>query len=221
MIVLAFDSSTAACSAAVWRDGTVLARRFAAMARGQSEALVPMIAAVMDEAGLDYGALDVIGVTVGPGAFTGVRIGLATARAMGLAAGKPVAGVLTTDAIAHNVPQAERAGRTVLVAIDAKRADVFVQAFDDALAPLGPADGRLPEAVGALAVGPLLVVGDGAPRVLPHLAGAIPSAAPGVPDAAVVAGLVAARWPEKALPAEPVYLRPPDVTLPGARPCSA
>lgn len=221
MRLLAFDSSTAACSAAVWQDGRVLARRFVAMARGQSEALVPMIQEVMAEARLAYAEIDLIGVTVGPGAFTGVRIGLATARAMGLAAGKPVAGLLTTEAIAAGVPDSERRGHTLVVAVDAKRADVFVQTFAADLTPLGPVRGLLPEAVPELAGGgPLLLAGDGAARVRPHLPDSVLSSASGLPDAAVVAAVLATRWPRgTALPAEPVYLRPPDVTLPGSSPC--
>lgn len=220
MYVLAFDTSTAACSAAVWHDGRIMARRGAAMARGQSEALVPMVVEVMAEAGLAFADLSLIGVTVGPGAFTGVRIGLATARAMGLASGLPVAGLLTTEAIAHNVAAAERQGRTVLAVIDAKRADVFLQAFDERLAPLGEVRGVLPEAVAGLFGGPLLLVGDGAGRVRPQLPEARLSAAAGVPDAAVVAAVLAERWRQgRALPPEPVYLRPPDVTLPGPKPC--
>ena len=76
MIVLAMDTSTSACSAALWADGRILARRLSPMARGQSEALMPMVAEVMAEAGLDFKALDLLAVSVGPGAFTGLRIGL-------------------------------------------------------------------------------------------------------------------------------------------------
>ncbi|MCH6588836.1 MAG: tRNA (adenosine(37)-N6)-threonylcarbamoyltransferase complex dimerization subunit type 1 TsaB, partial [Proteobacteria bacterium] len=72
--LLAFDTAGTACSAAIWRDGAVRARRFEAMSRGQSERLVPMIQAVMAEAGVAYPALDAIAVTCGPGGFTGVRI---------------------------------------------------------------------------------------------------------------------------------------------------
>lgn len=221
MRLLAFDTSTAACSAAVWQDGRVLARRFAAMARGQSEALVPMVQEVMAEAGLGYADIDLIGVTVGPGAFTGVRIGLATARAMGLAAGKPVAGLLTTEAIAAAVPDRERQGHVLVVAVDAKRADVFVQAFAADLTPLGPVQGMLPEVVPGRFGGPLLLAGDGAERLRPVLPESAVSSASGLPDAAVVAAVLAERWPRgAALPAEPVYLRPPDVTLPGSKPCA-
>lgn len=219
MTVLAFDTATAACSAAVWRDGAVLSRRFAPMARGQSEALVPMLVEAMAEAGLAYRDLDLVAVTVGPGAFTGLRIGLATARAIGLAAGLPVAGVLTTEAIAAGIPAAERQGRTVVVAVDAKRADLFVQRFDETLAPLDEVRALLPEEVAALLHGPVLLAGDGVPRLAPLLPEAVVSTASGVPEAWRLAPLAEARWRAgTALPPRPVYLRPPDVTLPAARP---
>lgn len=216
MNILAFDTATSACSAAVRQDGRVVARRLAPMARGQSEALMPMIVEVMAEAGTAFSDLDLVGVTVGPGAFTGLRIGLAAARGIALASGRPVAGVLTTEALAHGVPAQERAGRTVMVVVDAKRADVFVQCFDEALRPLAAVRALLPEEVADLARGPLLLVGDGVERVLPHLPEAVASTASAVPDAAVVAELAASKWVAgEALPPTPVYLRPPDVTLPG------
>lgn len=216
--VLAFDTATVGCSAAVRRDGRVLARRFALMARGQSEALIPMVVAAMDEAGIGFGELDLIGVTVGPGAFTGLRIGLAAARAFGLAAGVPVAGVGTARAIAHGVPAAERAGRVVMVVIDAKRADVFVQRFDPDLSPLEAVAAMSPEQAAARVGADVLLAGCGAARVRVHLPDAAVSAAAVVPDAAVVCALAAADWRDgTALAPVPLYLRPPDVTMPGKR----
>lgn len=215
MIVLGIDSSTSGCSAALWAGGRVLARRLELMARGQAEALMPMIAAVMDEAKLSYRELALIAVTVGPGTFTGIRIGLAAARGIGLAARLPVAGVVTTEALAHAVPAAERTGRTVLAAVDAKRAELFAQIFGPSLEALGPPAARLPEAIAAAVPQALTIVGDGGARLAPLLPGAVLSSAPPVPDAAVVAALAAARWRDgTALPPAPLYLRAPDVTLP-------
>ncbi|MBF0307713.1 MAG: tRNA (adenosine(37)-N6)-threonylcarbamoyltransferase complex dimerization subunit type 1 TsaB, partial [Alphaproteobacteria bacterium] len=99
MLALGFDTSLQACSVALWRDGAVLARRSECMARGHAEALLPMIVAVMADGGAAWRDLTLIGVTVGPGTFTGIRIGLAAARGLGLAAGLPVAGVGTADAV--------------------------------------------------------------------------------------------------------------------------
>jgi tRNA threonylcarbamoyladenosine biosynthesis protein TsaB len=215
MIVLAIDTSTSACSAALWRDGTVLARRLRIMARGQSEALIPMVAEVMAEAGLDFAGLDLLAVTVGPGAFTGLRIGLAAARGLALASGLPLAGVSTPLAVAALVPPAERMGRTILVAVESRRDEAWVQAFAADLTPLGEVAALLPRQAAALVTGPVVLAGDAAPALRDHLPEAAMASSPGWPDAAMVAELAAGQWGRgQSLPPEPLYLRPPDVTVP-------
>jgi len=230
--LLAFDTAGTACSAAVWRGGAVRARRFEIMSRGQSERLVPMIEAVMAEAGIAYPALDAIAVTRGPGGFTGVRIGLATARALALACARPVIGVSNFEAVAAAVPEDERRGRSLAVVIDAKRSDLYVQAFGAApgaapggagLAPVTEAQAIAPADLDAiLPRGPLLLAGDAveAARGALEVAGrdVLAAAAPGQADAGWVAALAAGQpLPEAgAPPPEPLYLRGPDVTL--ARP---
>jgi len=224
--LLALDAAGSACSAAVWCDGRLAARSFAAMRRGQSERLVPMIQAVMAEAGLDFAALDAVAVTRGPGGFTGVRIGLATARALGLALAVPVIGVTSFEAVAAAVPAEQRRGRVLAVVLDAKRREVYVQPFDAALLALAPAAARAPEALaGALPTGPLLLAGDGAAQAAPALAAAGRPAtlaeAPGAVDAAWVARLAAERPlppPGPGTVPQPIYLREADVTLPAAGP---
>lgn len=224
MNLLAFDTACDACSVALWRDGTVVARRARAMQRGQSEALVPMIAAVMDEAGLTFESLSAAAVTIGPGAFTGLRIGLATARAIALAAQRPVIGVSTFDAIAAGARRAAEGRHILAVAIDTKRDDLYFQTFALDDSPLGftprgePVVMSADEAARALPAGALLLAGDGAAR----LAAAIgePSrttlAQATVPDAADVAAVAAARLAAGApvRPLRPLYLRPPAVRLP-------
>ncbi len=233
--LLAFDTAGTACSAAVWRDGAIRARRFEIMSRGQSECLVPMIEAVMAEAGIAYPALDAIAVTRGPGGFTGVRIGLATARALALACARPVIGVSNFEAVAAAVPEDERRGRSLAVVIDAKRSDLYVQAFGavpgtargtapgEGLAPVTEAQAIAPADLDAiLPGGPLLLAGDAveAARGALEMAGreVLAAAAPGQVDAGWVAALAAGQpLPEAgAPPPEPIYLRGPDVTL--ARP---
>ncbi|MFQ5617382.1 MAG: tRNA (adenosine(37)-N6)-threonylcarbamoyltransferase complex dimerization subunit type 1 TsaB [Rhodospirillales bacterium] len=216
MRILALDTATSACSAALWWDGGVRARRLARMERGQSEALMPMILDVLAEAGCGFSDLDLLAVTVGPGAFTGLRIGLAAARGMALASGVPCLGVTTLEAVAHGVAKGERAADPLLVALDSKRADVYAQVFAPDLAPLGP-----PQAVpfgglgGLVPARRILVAGDAAARAAGALAEAgvavTLSAAPGLPDAATVAGLAALRWRpgEPVEPPAPLYLRPP------------
>ncbi|MCW2235585.1 tRNA (adenosine(37)-N6)-threonylcarbamoyltransferase complex dimerization subunit type 1 TsaB [Azospirillum canadense] len=220
MRVLGLDTATSGCSAAVWQDGRVTARRAEPMARGQAEVLVPMAEAALAEAGVGFDGLDRIAVTVGPGAFTGLRISLAAARGFALAAGLPVVGITTFDAVAHGLPVEEWQGRAVLVAVDSRRAEPFLQLFTPELEPLGEPAMPDPAAVpawlaGLFPHGPLLVAGDGAGLLRPLLEGRPDTAfaaGPGTPDAAVVAALGASR--AVGLPPQPFYLRPPDVTLP-------
>lgn len=220
MNLLAFDTATTGCSAALFLDGRLAARRGAAMARGQSEALMPMIAEVLAEGGCCYGDLDALAVTVGPGAFTGLRIGLSAARGLALALAIPCAGVTTLEAVAHAVPEAARAGGRVLIALDSKRADLYVQMFDENLMPLTEPAAMMADGLAGLAAGgPLIVAGDAAARVLGVLADAGIAAraadAPGVPDALRVGEIALARALPPVGPAPgPIYLRPPDAIRP-------
>ncbi|WP_042690574.1 tRNA (adenosine(37)-N6)-threonylcarbamoyltransferase complex dimerization subunit type 1 TsaB [Azospirillum sp. B506] len=239
MKVLGLDTATSGCSAAVWEgaadraDGPdsarVTVRRSPPMARGQAEVLVPLAQEALAAAGVGFADLDRIAVTVGPGAFTGLRIALAAARGIAVARGLPVVGITSFDAIAHGVPAGERAGRFLLVVVDSRRAEPFLQLYDAALVPVGepamPDPSAIPGWLGALyPAGPLLLAGDAAAALAPLLAGRADLAVAsgdGLPDAAVVAALGAAR--PTGLPADPFYLRPPDVTLPktaGAKPAA-
>jgi len=216
MNVLAIDTSTSACSAALLRDGQVAARRLSVMARGQSEALMPMMKAVLDEAGISVAALDLVAVTVGPGAFTGLRIGLAAARGFALATGLPLAGVPTPLAVAAAIPEAERSGHTLAIVLDSRRDDPWVQVFDADLTPLGPVEAQSPEQLAARLSGPVRVAGDAKARLLAVMPAAVAASSPGWPDAVFVARLGAELWRAgQALPPDPLYLRAPDVTLPG------
>ena len=208
MIVLGLDTCLAACSVAV-RDGDrVLAHACEVMARGHQERLAPMAERVMAEAGLSFSSLQRIGVTVGPGSFTGLRVGLAFAKGVASALDIPLVGVGALEALA-----AEADG-LVFAAIDARRDQVYLQAFEDGrplMAPdaleLGTAAARVAE----IAAGrPLTLVGSGAPL----LAGFAPGArllTPEGADARLVASLAAGRQPT---PPRPLYLRAPDARLP-------
>lgn len=201
---------------AVWRDGLVLAARDIATERGQAEALIPMVVDVMEQAGVAYEGLDLIAVTVGPGSFTGVRTGLAAARALGLAAGVPVHGVTTTEAAAAAIPPSERGGSSILVVLESRRADLYVQVFTSELVALGEPTSALPDDIAALVPdGPLVVTGDAAHRVQ----GCFGEAAVfiGGSSAPVVAAIAAGRAGGGGLRPEPLYLRPPDVTEPACR----
>ena len=222
MRILAFDSSGAACSACAWENGAARARRAESLGRGHAERLMPMIEEVLAEAGWRYGDLDLLAATTGPGTFTGLRIGLAALRALALVGAKPMLGVTSLEAVAHATEPAERAGRTLLVALESKRADLYVQSFDAALAPLGEPASLLPGALAEAYAGrAILLAGDAAARAFPHLlaarADATLAGTPGLPDAAIVAALAAGRAASASRrPPQPLYLRPPDVTLPAA-----
>jgi len=212
MKLLALDAAAGACSAALWRDGAVVAHRHSVRARGHAEVLVPMVEAVMGEARIAYAELDGFAVTRGPGTFTGIRIGLACARGLALAAHLPLVGLTTLEVLAAGVPDAF-SGRVVLAALEARRGEVYAQAFGPGLVPLSAPAALLPEAALALVVGrDTALVGDAAPR-LARLLGRPDLIVPGdgQPDARVLARLAAARpLPAPGVPVAPLYLRPPD-----------
>ena len=168
-----------------------------------------MVAEAMTEAGVPFAELDRIGVTVGPGSFTGLRVGLAFAKGLAIALGVPCVGVGVLEALAAST--AER-GR-VLAAIDAKRDQAYLQMFDGAVVT-GEAEAVLLTEVPAWLArrgGPegLTVVGSGA-TLIAGAAKAIPMAAP---DAVAIARLAA--WaPKPDAPPRPIYLRAPDARLP-------
>lgn len=218
MKVLAFDSSGGSCSAAMLRGERLLAQESAPMLRGQAEHLVPMISRVMRAAGLGFGELDLIAITLGPGAFTGVRIGIATAQGLALATGVPALGLGSFEAVAAAVPADMLVGRSLLVAIESRRVELYLQAFDAARRPLG--DGALVASDGwrrAAPPGPLVLAGDGAARLGPVLEGRELALAPGpgTVDAGALARLAAERWRAgvRTERLEPRYLHAPDVTL--------
>lgn len=222
MLVLALDAAMSACSAALWSNSRTLARIVRPMERGHAEALMPMVERVMAEGGRTYAELDLVAATVGPGAFTGIRIGLAAARGIALAAQKPCAGVTTLEVLAAAAQVAHKGA--VLAAVESRRTDVFVQAFDGSGVPLGEAAALPPEGLAefvrahSLAPG-FVLAGDGAARAAAALARAGLEAAicesASVPDPVLVAAIAAARHGQaSALAPKPFYLRAPDVTFP-------
>jgi tRNA threonylcarbamoyladenosine biosynthesis protein TsaB len=194
--LLAFDTASQACSAAALVGEQVVAHRFELITRGHAERLMPMIEAVMAEAGLDYRDLDGIAVTVGPGSFTGVRTGLAAARGLALAAGLRLVGISTLEALAAAVPDDERHSGRILAVLDAAHGQVYAQRFDSDGRPLAPLF-----AVAAAALADQLdrawLVGSGSGLVRQALGAMAENArysqAPAWPDAATIARHVASR----------------------------
>src|SRR4051812_21289484 len=129
MRVLAIDTALEACSAAVLDTGSGdVVSESMPMVRGHAEALMPLIARVMKQADVAFSALDRVAVTTGPGSFTGLRVGIAAARGIGLAATKPVIGLTTLAAYA--APHIAQDDKTAIaVAIDARHQHVYLQIF--------------------------------------------------------------------------------------------
>jgi tRNA threonylcarbamoyladenosine biosynthesis protein TsaB len=162
----------------------------------------------LGEAGLGFVALGRIGVTVGPGSFTGLRVGLAFAKGLSAALGVPAVGVGSLEALAHGRP-----GR-VFAVLDAKRGQVYLQAFADGAAVSAPDALPIETAAARLAeLAPDLLVGTGAPLLADMRPGAEVIAADAA-DPAAVAAIAATRAPA---PPRPLYLRAPDAKLPGGR----
>ncbi|MGI3169271.1 tRNA (adenosine(37)-N6)-threonylcarbamoyltransferase complex dimerization subunit type 1 TsaB [Pseudooceanicola sp. C21-150M6] len=163
MITLAFDTSAAHCAAALVSDDHVLATRVEEMTKGQAERLFPLLEEVLAEAGLSWSDLDRIGVGVGPGNFTGVRISVAAARGLALSLGIPAIGVSTFEAVRHAEPEAS-------VAVPAPRDQVYLDrpGASPELLPAELAAGALyPPAPAALATAIAKVARDADPVSAP------------------------------------------------------
>lgn len=208
MLILAIDTAAAACAACLWRDGVVLAEKHEIMSRGQDARLLPLILELLQTTATDFAALDRIAVTRGPGSFTGIRIGLAAARGIGLAAGKPVLGLdrfnLYRQTLQPNNP--------LLLIIDSKRDELFYS-FAGA-APLMATSDQIIEKF----AGQNIALASDQPAIIQALVSRLPQAEMlTLPQHEVI---VAAQWaasirPENFPdhPARPLYIRPPDVSF--------
>jgi tRNA threonylcarbamoyladenosine biosynthesis protein TsaB len=215
MLILAIDTALEACAAGVLDTdaGSMLAQQSLLMKRGHAEALMPLIARVIKEAGVGFANLDRIAVTTGPGSFTGLRVGLSAARGIALAAAKPVVGVTTLTAYA--APIVNQGGEhPVISAIDARHDHLYLQVVAGNGASLvWPRVASIAEALDAARFGAPYLVGNAAnilgQRWPDDAAKPIRVDAQPAPDIAWVGWLGAAVSPDAA-PARPYYLRAPD-----------
>lgn len=223
MRVLVIDTALNLCTVGVFdvADGAVrrLGLRSLEMAKGHQERLAGLARDAVGETDGGFGAIDRIGVTVGPGSFTGLRVGLAFAHGLGAALDRPVVGLSTLDALAASADGA--ATDNVGALIDARRGQVYARFWKDG-APTGAAEAlALETARGRVeAMGPAArLVGSGAALVADGLPGfEIIEAVGPAPDA--LARLTAAA-DLAAGPAQPLYLRAPDATPPSRLPGQA
>lgn len=214
MKTLAVDTALGGCSVALLNGGDILAHKFEAMERGHAERLAPMVEETMTTAGVDFSALERLAVTVGPGTFTGQRVGLAFMRGLRLVLQIPLTGVTTLEAIAAGA-MAET-GNTKAAAIhDARRQEAYLLLKDGEAVVLEPQVMPFQDAVERIrAFGPCALAGTGAAATGESLGGAFALSAIRQPDAVWVARL-AQKMPAPAHAPGPLYLRAPDAKLPG------
>jgi tRNA threonylcarbamoyladenosine biosynthesis protein TsaB len=206
VLVLALDTSLDACSAAFTRDGEVLGSRVEIMARGQAERLAPMVRDLALEAGVSFPQIDRIGVTRGPGAFTGVRIGLSFARGLALALGRPCVGLSTLEALALGAAQ------TRIVSVIEVAGSLFVGAWDGRTNVIAAKRTNIEDVLGTLK-GDWSVTGPGAATILAHRPDWIEIAQARV-DPIVLAHAMAQADPNLS-PPDPLYLRGVEAKLAG------
>jgi tRNA threonylcarbamoyladenosine biosynthesis protein TsaB len=205
------------------------------MSRGHAEHLMLMVQEVLAEARVAFSDLDLLAVTIGPGGFTGLRVGIAAAQGISLAGELSCIGVSTLEVVANGISFTEREDSYVLAAIDSKREDIYTQIFVNIpegsnLQSLGKSEAVLPKNLAKFLrlslsdAGSLLkkifVVGDASEKAIEALRGAgidaIAGTTTSATDARGVAAIAANRWAEgssgEAL--HPLYLRLPDATVP-------
>ncbi|MDL2399079.1 tRNA (adenosine(37)-N6)-threonylcarbamoyltransferase complex dimerization subunit type 1 TsaB [Rhizobium mayense] len=206
MIVLALDTAGVDCAAAVYDSGSdsVIGEVTETIGRGHAEHLMDVVDRALAEAGIALAAVERVVVTVGPGSFTGIRIGVAAARGFALSLNVPAVGVTTLEVMAAAVRETNP-GKSVLAAIDAKREEIYLQSFD--------ADGHPLDEARAVAIDEARAIADAFDGVVTgsavaRLGGLPPAARPDAFPIATVARLGAAK-PVSEKP-KPLYLRGPD-----------
>jgi tRNA threonylcarbamoyladenosine biosynthesis protein TsaB len=220
MRVLVIDTSLGACTACVVEDGSLLGVRSELMTKGHQEKLAGMVRDAVGDAARDGGGgfekIDRIGVTVGPGSFTGLRVGLAFAQGLGTSLDRPVIGLSTLDGLAISI----RPNGLVASVVDARRGQVYIRLFRDAR-PITEAQAlSLEEATNLIleqaGEAQALLVGSGAPVLRDaapeRLAKALIAPFP-APSPEGLAFMTAMADPETC-PAVPLYLRAPDAVIP-------
>ena len=209
MRILSIDCASASCAVVAWEDGQVRTQLIETMERGQDARLMPLVLAVMDQASWGFDDLDRLAVTRGPGSFTGIRIGLATARGIGFTASKPVLGV---DRFAIHRAQQISSPKNLLVVLESRRQELYVRAYPISHAPTD-ATMLLPDEIAAMIAqdSTMMIAGDGAVSAGVDASRVLLATEPEAVTAAMLAAQAGIDDPAY-LP-RPYYLRAPDVTI--------
>lgn len=213
MITLAIDTSAHLCAAALHDSDTdtIVAERTQDIGRGHAERLMDMIGEVLAEAVIGYEDVNRVAVSVGPGSFTGVRVGLAAARGIALGLGVPVVGICALDALRMVAEPQMKPETSLLVALDARRGEAYAQFFGSDVFPQTPFVASY-EAIAAIVPDSvdIRICGSGARRVIEAAGRDLPIVHELAAAPIAAYGRLGATALDTDTRPEPLYLRPPD-----------
>jgi tRNA threonylcarbamoyladenosine biosynthesis protein TsaB len=216
----AIDTSTGLGSVALYDRGELVASEEQRVSNAHGESLMPMVSALFARVGWRPSDVGRWGVGIGPGSFTGLRIGLATVKGVVIATAAEVVGVTSFDAVVEGVEVAD--GETVVAMLSAMKGELFVQAWRRGVVCAAAAHvkaGAIGEWLRALGDARLVLAGEGALEAHALEGARVVTAAPhDVPHATVIGRIALSRAPDDAQALEPLYVRPPEITRPRA-PC--
>lgn len=209
MKILAIDSTHGTCSAAYFNGDRVVSEIAEEMERGQAERLIPMVQGVLKQAAVGFKEIEAVAVTTGPGSFTGVRVGLAAADGIALAAGLPMIGVSVLETLAWKIHRHTPELENLCLVLETKRDDFYVQRYCRGVPLEDPAAKTAGEI--KMFCSEYVFAGNGVGRLIEQI-GDVNVCTAAMPTAADVALLAADRKPCKEFP-EAMYLREAEVTV--------
>ncbi|MCB1461673.1 MAG: tRNA (adenosine(37)-N6)-threonylcarbamoyltransferase complex dimerization subunit type 1 TsaB [Nitratireductor sp.] len=212
MITLAIDTSAHLCAVALHDDASdsILAERTEDIGRGHAERLMDVIGEVLAAASLDYSAMGRVAASVGPGSFTGLRVGLATARGIALGLGVPAVGVGALDALAV-AARPHDAGQPLLSILDARRGEAYARFFGAAARPEAPFVAAYDTIAGMIRDEPdITLCGSGAAQLIELVGRNLRIAHERAAAPIAAYARLGANVRETGIRPEPLYLRPPD-----------
>jgi len=212
MIVLTFDTTMSACSASVHKNGVEVSKFYKKIVHGQSELILPAIETILRSANISYLNIDKIGLTLGPGSFTGIRVGVATAKALSLANHIECIGYSTTSILAREAYlKCNKKQKPIAVVIDARREEIYFQRFNANALPIEDPACLLPkEAARMIKSEDYYLIGDTISKIVPFLEAKHQFYETNSPNMDVLAETI---YSDININKEikPIYVRPPDV----------